>query len=179
MKYSVSLALPVLSATPNTLRALLAALPTDWLQAREAPGAWNPVEILGHLIHGELTDWIPRTRVILEHGTARPFDPFDMRGHEQVIAGKTVNELLDEFERLRAANVEALAAMALTEGDLAREGLHPAFGRVTLGQHLATWVAHDLDHLCQIARLMAKQLKQDVGPWSAYLGVLHDREPRD
>jgi hypothetical protein len=178
MKYSVSLALPLLSATPKTLRALLAALPAEWLEAREAPGTWTPVEILGHLIHGEMTDWITRARVILVHGTGRAFDPFDMTGHQQVIAGKTVGELLDEFERLRSASVEALAAMALTEEDLAREGLHPAFGRVTLGQHLATWVAHDLDHICQIARLMAKQFKEEVGPWAAYLGVLHDREPR-
>lgn len=178
MKYHIADALPVLGRTPIVLRAMLSGLPAVWIEAREAPGTWSPFEILGHLIHGEKTDWMPRTRMILEHGTLMTFPPFDREGHAEAIRGRTLEQLLEEFETLRAANVDALASLHLTEDDLAREGVHPAFGRVTLAQHLATWVAHDLDHLCQIARVMAKQYKGEVGPWTEYLGVMQDREPR-
>jgi hypothetical protein len=176
MTFSLESALPVLERTPAVLRALLGHLPPEWLSIKERAGGWSPREILGHLIHGEKTDWVPRARIILEQGISRPFEPFDMLGHEREIAGRPVDELLAEFEALRADNVQALVSLGLTEADLGREGMHPAFGRVTLRQHLATWVVHDLDHLCQVARVMAKQYKPEVGPWAAYLGVLHDRE---
>ena len=178
MKYTVAEALPVLRSTPQVIHALLSDLPAAWISAREGPDTWTPFDVIGHLIHGEKTDWIPRARRILAHGVSGPFEPFDMHAHHRDSAGKSLPELLDEFSRLRAANVEALAGMGLTPADLEREGVHPEFGRVTLGQHLATWVAHDLGHICQIARVMAKQYKDEIGPWSAYLGVVHDREPR-
>jgi hypothetical protein len=177
MDYSAEGAEQILSRTPAVLRALLAGLPSGWTGATERPGSWSPFDVLAHLIHGERTDWIPRARLILEHGTSRAFEPFDMQGHVRCSAGQTVEQLLDEFERLRALNVAALSSMGLTEEDFARQGVHPQFGLVTLGQHLATWVVHDLDHVCQVARVMAKQYKDEVGPWIAYLGVLHDREP--
>jgi len=178
MKYSVTDALPVLLRTPKVLQALLSGLPGNWIAANEGQGTWTPFDVIGHLIHGEKTDWVPRARLILEHGASRPFEPFDMHAQERDSVGKSISQLLDEFEGLRAANVEALAGLGLTPADLEREGTHPALGRVTLGQLLATWVAHDLGHICQIARVMAKQYKDETGPWSAYLGVVHDREPR-
>jgi hypothetical protein len=178
MKYRVIDALPVLQNTPQVLRALLSRLPDNWIAANEGQGTWTPFDVLGHLIHGEKTDWIPRARLILEHGAAQTFEPFDMRAQERDSIGKSISQLLDEFETLRVANVAALAGFGLTQDDLEREGTHPALGRVKLGQHLATWVAHDLGHICQIARVMAKQYKDEIGPWVAYLGVLRDREPR-
>ncbi len=178
MKYSVTDALAVLQRTPRVLQAMLSGLPGNWIEASEGPGTWTPFDVLGHLIHGEKTDWIPRVRLVLEHGASRTFEPFDMHAQERDSMGKSISQLLDEFERLRAANVEALAGFGLTPDDLEREGMHPKLGRVTLRQHLATWVAHDLGHISQIARVMAKQYKDETGPWSPSLGVLHDREPR-
>lgn len=173
-------ALQALAATPALLRAWLEALPPSWTERRERPGTWCPREIVAHLIEGERTDWTPRVRRILAEGKARPFDPFDRSGHERD-AGRSLGELLDELARLRAANVEAIAGLQLRPEDLDREGLHPRLGGVTLRNLLATQVVHDLDHVSQIARILARANSAAVGPWNHpdYLGVLHRLLPRD
>jgi hypothetical protein len=165
-------ALAVLERTPAVLRAWLAHLPEAWLTADEGPDTFSPLEVLGHLIHGERTDWMPRTRMILEHGTSRTFEPFDRFAHRRDFVGWPAARLLDELTRLRTANLEALRALRITGADLNREGQHPDLGTVTLRALLATWVAHDLGHLAQIARVMAKRYRDDVGPWSAYLPIM-------
>lgn len=167
-------AIAVLEATPRTLDAWLRALPDAWLDARtEGPESFSPRDVLGHLIGGERTDWIPRARIILEHGESRAFEPFDRFGFQKE-GGKPVAALLDEFARLRRENLVALRALELTPEDLARRGRHPdtSFPPVTLGQLLATWVVHDLSHLAQVARVMGKRCAGDVGPWAAYLPML-------
>ena len=175
MPFALDDALPVLTRTPAVLDAWLRDLPGVWTEADEGPGTWSAFDVVGHLIHGERTDWLPRARILLEHGEARPFEPFDRFAQERESAGKTLPELLETFAALRAANLDALRALDLTAADLERRGAHPALGPVTLGELLATWVAHDLGHLAQIARVMAKRYRDGVGPWAAYLPVLHDR----
>jgi len=165
---------PVLLArTPAVLRVWLGDLPSPWLQANEGPDTFSPHEVLGHLIHGEEADWIPRARLILEHGPDRPFEPFDRFAHRRRLADRSTAELLELFARLRADNLAVLAQWDLAAEQLALRGRHPELGEVTLGQLLATWVAHDLGHLAQIARVMATQFAAAVGPWHAYLPVLH------
>lgn len=161
-----------LSRTPGTLRAWLIELPEVWLLADEGPGTFTPRDVLAHLIYGERVDWIPRARIILEDGESRPFEPFDRRGFLDEAKAWTLDALLDEFERLRSANLSSLDALNLQEDDLKRTGAHPGLGTVTLEQLLAAWVVHDLGHLAQIARVMAKRLKNEVGPWVDYLPVL-------
>jgi hypothetical protein len=165
----------VLRATPGTLRGLLGALPEDLVRANYGPDTFSPFDVLGHLIVGEREDWIPRVRIILEHGESRPFDAFDHAARLRAEDGWTTASLLDEFARLRAENLDALDAMALTDTDLSKTGTHPAFGRVTLGQLLATWATHDLHHIAQVCKALAFQHRDEVGPWRAYLGIL----PRD
>jgi len=150
-------------------------LPPEWLEGDEGPETWSPYVVIGHLVHGERADWMARARIILEHGEARAFDPFDRFAQFKESEGKSIGELLDEFAALRAENLRALEALKLDPARLAATGTHPHFGRVTLEQLLATWVAHDMDHVSQIARVMAKQYDAAVGPWKEYLGVLHDR----
>jgi hypothetical protein len=162
----------LLARTPAALAALLADLPDAWTEAREGPTGWSSREIVAHLVHGEDTDWVPRARLIRASGEAEPFVPFDREGHRAYVA--PLATLLREFASKRAANLVALDAMALGEGDLDRPGRHPALGRVTLRELLATWVAHDLNHLRQIARVMAKRYAAEVGPWIAYLPVLRE-----
>jgi len=161
-----------LARTPPALRALLLPLPGSWLTGNEGPGTFSPRDVLGHLILGEETDWIPRARIILEHGESHPFDPFDRFGFRERDAGLTVAELLDRFGTLRQENLAELESLRLGPEDLERKGVHPELGRVTLGQLLATWVAHDLDHVAQIARVMARRCQEDVGPWRAFLRIL-------
>ena len=168
-------AVAVLERTPASLTALLAGLPETWVSATEGGGTWSPFDVVGHLIHGERTDWIPRARHILL-GEMRPFEPFDRTAQFTESEGKSLDELLATFADLRRESVAALLAMKLTDEDLGRRGLHPELGEVTLAQLLATWVVHDLDHLGQIARTMAKAYSGAVGPWSAYLSILKDRE---
>jgi len=163
----------VLSRTPGPLNALLRELPDTWTSATEGPGTWSPYDVVGHLIHGEKADWIPRLNIILEHGDARPFDPFDREAQFRDSAGKSLPELLDEFSRLRRQNLDRLRALNLRPEQLELRGTHPALGRVTLRQLLATWTAHDLGHIIQISRVMAKRYRQDVGPWAEYLSVMH------
>lgn len=162
----------LLERTPATLDTLLRGLPETWTHVNEGEGTWNAVDIVGHLIHGELTDWMPRTRLILEWGDTRPFEPFDRQGHVSDRRQPTLEELLAEFTRLRAENLRELRALNLQPSDLDRRGRHPALGGVTLGQLLATWPAHDLSHLHQLSRVMAHQYRDAVGPWTAYLGVM-------
>lgn len=161
----------VLARTPAALRSLLAGLPEPWLRCDEGPQTFSPHQVLGHLIHGEKTDWIARTRIILEQGEARPFDPYDRFAQDREPPA-TTPELLDRFAELRRASLDALDALQLKESDLDRRGTHPALGTVTLRQLLATWVAHDLSHVGQIARVMAKRYTDAVGPWRQYLRVL-------
>lgn len=164
----------VLERTPSVLNAWLNGLPEEFIRATEGEGTWSPYDVLGHLIHGERADWIPRARHILA-GETRPFDPFDRDAQFAESAGASLAQLLEEFAVLRRESLTALDEFHLTEDDLNRTGQHPAFGTVTLAQLLATWMVHDLDHLVQIARTIAKTQSANVGPWSAYLSVLHDR----
>jgi hypothetical protein len=162
----------LLARTPATLSAILRYLPDAWTHCNEGEGTWTVVDVVGHLIYGEQTDWMPRARLILEHGESRAFEPFDMMGHIQVCEGKSLDMLLDEFTRLRAASLADLRALSLRDADLALRGRHPALGPVTLSELLATWAAHDITHLHQLSRIMAHQYRESVGPWAAYLGVM-------
>ena len=172
MDFQLSDGIAVLERTPATFRAFLAGLPAAWIDGREGPDTFSAFDNVGHLIHGERADWIPRARIILAQGTNRRFEPFDRFAHVRESAGKSLGQLLDEFEALRRENVATLRGWSLTERELALEGEHPAFGPVTLRQLLATWVAHDLGHVAQTARVLAKQYREAVGPWRAYLPVL-------
>jgi DinB superfamily len=165
-------AIGILTRTPPTLDTLLRGLPGAWTSAHEGGDTWSPFDIVGHLIHGERTDWLPRVKIVLEHGDARAFEPFDRLAQFEVSAGRTMESLLDEFASLRRRNLEELGALALTPADLERRGRHPAFGAVTLRQLLATWTAHDLDHVMQISRVLGQQYSDEVGPWRAYLRVI-------
>lgn len=162
----------MLAATPATLNAWLRDLPEGWLAGNEGGESWSPTDVLGHLIHGERTDWIPRVRRILEHGNSKAFDKFDRFAQFREFDGVGVPALLDEFARAREANLRELQALTLDDAALDRPGLHPELGPVTMRQLLATWVAHDLDHVVQIARVMARQYTDEVGPWRAYLRVI-------
>ena len=162
----------LLACTPATLNALLRELPEIWTSTNEGENTFSAFDVLGHLIHGERTDWMARAKRILQFGETRPFDPFDRMGHVRESQGKSLPELLDEFARLRSENLSELRTLNLRPEDLDRRGKHPSLGVVTLSQLLATWVTHDLTHLHQISRIMAHQYRKTVGPWSRYLGVL-------
>jgi hypothetical protein len=168
-------ALPVLRRTPQVLRELLADLPESWTDAVEGPNTWSPFDVVGHLIHGERADWMPRVEHLLQHGDAVPFPPFDREAMFAASEGKSLGELLDTFAHLRAGSLVRLDALALTDADLTKCGRHPEFGVVTLAQHLSTWVAHDLGHVSQIVRVMARQYTDAVGPWRMYLSILQRR----
>jgi hypothetical protein len=163
----------VLSRTPAALRALLEGLPEAWVEADEGEGTFSPRDVVGHLIHGEKTDWVPRLRIILEAGEGRPFVPFDRFGFRDAIRGVPTTALLAELESLRTANLAFLAGLSLTPGQLALKGRHPELGTVTLGQLLATWAVHDLNHVSQVVRVMSRRYAEAVGPWKAYLGILN------
>src|SRR5215207_692190 len=172
MEFDLATGMAVLERTPGTLRAMLDGLPSSWTDADEGPDTWSPYVIVGHLIHGERMDWIPRARIILEQGPARRFEPYDRFAQFRESKGKSLSDLLDEFTRLRIENLIMLKAWRITDEHLVLEGEHPAFGNVTLRQLLATWVAHDLGHIAQTARVMAKQYREAIGPWRAYLPVM-------
>lgn len=167
-------AVAILRRTPGTLRALLSGLPARWLRASEGADTFSPWEVVAHLLHGERTDWMSRLRIILEHGEARPFEPFDRFAHRTASAGASLDELLDQFAEARYANLAELASLLDGGLDLDRAGVHPELGRVTARQLLATWAVHDLGHIRQIARVMANQYGDEVGPWRAYLPVLSE-----
>jgi hypothetical protein len=167
-------AIALLTRTPATLDALLRDLPRPWLMATEGPDTWSPFDIVGHLIHGEHSDWIPRAQRILQHGESRAFEPFDRFAQFEESRGKSLPQLLDEFATARAESLRALESLNLAEEDLDRLGRHPEFGPVTLRQLLATWVAHDLDHVMQVSRVLGSRYRDDVGPWRAYLRIARD-----
>jgi hypothetical protein len=172
MRFDLEHATDILSRTPAALESMLRGLPAEWVSANEGGQTWSPFDVLGHLIHGERTDWLRRAWVILHSGEAEAFEPFDRFAQFEASKGQTLEELLATFAELRSANLRALEGLNLAAEDLARKGRHPELGVVTLGQLLATWVAHDLDHIAQVARTLAKQYKEAVGPWAAYLSVL-------
>ena len=176
MDFSFDTALPVLRQTPRVMRALLADMPGVLLHADEGTGTWTPYQVLGHLIHCERADWMPRIDHLLAHGDAQPFPPFDREAMLKLTESPPLSQLLDRFAALRASSLSRLDALQLTTADFARPGLHPQLGPVTLGQMLSTWVAHDMSHLSQIARVVATQYDQAVGPWKAYLSILHPRQ---
>ena len=176
MDFDLAAGIAILDRTPRTLQVMLGGLSPAWTDATEGPDTWSPYTIVGHLLHGERTDWIPRAELILAERADRRFAPYDRFAQFHESQGKSLAELLEDFARIRAANVKTLAAWRLTGAQLALEGEHPVFGPVTLGQLLATWVTHDLGHIVQTARVMAKQYRDAVGPWRAYLPVL-DRCP--
>ena len=176
MEFRLDDALPVLQRTPAVLHALLLDLPGRWTAGNEGLGTWSPFDVVGHLIHGERTDWVPRVEHMLRHGETLPFAPFDREAMFAASEGLSLTELLDTFGRLRAENLVRLAALRLSDADMARRGRHPEMGVVTIGQHLATWVAHDLGHLGQVVRVMARQYSEAVGPWRAYLPILGPKE---
>jgi hypothetical protein len=172
MEFDLAHGLAVLHRTPATLRALLSGLGPAWVDGTEGPETWSPYVIVGHLLHGEHTDWITRARIILAQGPDRRFTPYDRFAQFRESVGKSLGQLLDEFATARAANLVTLESWQLTADQLALQGEHPEFGAVSLRQLLSTWVAHDLGHIAQAARVMARQYRDAVGPWRAYLPVM-------
>jgi hypothetical protein len=172
MEFHLLAAVAVLERTPSTLRALLTGLPDDWTRATEGPDTWSPYDVVGHLNHAERADWIPRARIILEQGPVRRFEPFDRFAQFRESEGKSLDTLLDELAQLRRANLATLAGWRLTDAQLAMTGEHPSFGTVTLRQLLSTWVTHDLSHIAQTVRVMAKQYRDEIGPWRAFQPIM-------
>jgi hypothetical protein len=173
MNFDLADSIAILERTPAVLEALVVGLPAAWTAPNEGPDTWSPFDVVGHLIDGEETDWMPRARIILAQGPNRRFEPFDRFRHLRINKGRSLPDLLARFEDLRRRNVRDLRALDLDAARLALTAEHPELGTVTLAQLLATWVVHDLGHLAQIARVMAKQYREAVGPWEAYLPVLH------
>jgi uncharacterized damage-inducible protein DinB len=174
MNFTVEKSIELLERTPAILDTLLRGVSADWTENNEGGETWSAFDVLGHLVHGEKTDWIPRLEIILANGQERTFEPFDRFAQFEESKGKTLGELLDEFKSLRQKNIGVLRSKKLTGEVFEKRGFHPALGEVTLAQLLATWTVHDLDHLAQISRVMAKQYKEAVGPWAEYLGILKD-----
>jgi DinB superfamily len=173
MEFNLAQGIAVLERTPGVLRGMLEGLDSPWTDATEGPNTWSPYDVVGHLIHGERTDWIPRARIILAQGTNKRFTPYDRFAQFRESQGKTLGDLLSEFEQLRGENMTTLRDLRLTEEELALEGEHPAFGVVTLRQLLAAWVVHDLGHVAQVSRVMAKQYRDAIGPWHEYLPIVN------
>lgn len=172
MDFDLAHATAILERTPATLSAMLSGLPPDWTDPNEGPDTFSAFDNVGHLIHGERTDWIPRARIILEQGANRRFEPYDRFAQYRESKGKTLQQLLEEFATLRATNITTLKSWRLTETQLALMGEHPSLGLVSLRQLLAAWVVHDLGHVAQIARVMAKQYRHAIGPWHEYLPIV-------
>lgn len=172
MEFELDKAKEILRRTPGTLNALLRELPDEWVLPNEGPETWSPYDVVGHLIEGEETDWIPRARIILEQGEARPFDPFDRFAMFEKSKGKSLHELLARFEEVRAESLRQLDELNLTPEMLQKRGTHPRLGVVTLSQLLSAWVVHDLGHIGQIVRVMAKQYSTAIGPWTAFLSIV-------
>jgi uncharacterized damage-inducible protein DinB len=173
MEHNLQHSISLLVRTPAALNALLRDLPDEWTLRNEGENTWSAFDVVGHLIHADRTNWMPRARIILQYGETRAFDPFDRLAQMRDSRGKSLGHLLDEFARVRSENLDELRALKLRPEDLDLRGRHPGLGTVTLSELLATWAAHDLNHLHQISRVMAHQYRQAVGPWSKFLGVLH------
>lgn len=172
MDFNFSQTLQILERTPSTLMVLLSGLSDDWLYNNESEATWSPFDVLGHLIHGEKTDWIVRMEIILSDQADKTFEPFDRFAQFEASQGKSIGQLLEAFQNLRTQNLELLKSKNLQSEDFTKTGTHPALGTITLKQLLATWAVHDLGHIAQISRVMAKQYQQEVGPWREYLPVL-------
>ncbi|MCL6098311.1 MAG: DinB family protein [Bacteroidetes bacterium] len=175
MKFNIDETIEVLSRTPGVLKVLLNDLSHNWVHNNEGSETWSPYDVVGHLIHGEKTDWITRAKIIVDYGESRPFDPYDRFAQFEASKGKSIEELLEEFTALREQNIKTLREFKLTENDFRKTGKHPKFGKVTLEELLATWAVHDFNHIGQTARTMAKQYDAEVGPWKEYLPILHRR----
>lgn len=175
MYFNLDKGIEILSRTPDVLRSLLSGLSTDWTHNNEGTDTWSPYDIVGHLIHGERTDWMQRMEKILADTGDKTFVPFDRFAQFRESQGKTLDQLLDEFEAIRRQNIAILIEKQLQLADLKKKGNHPSLGEVTLSQLLSTWVAHDLGHIAQITRVMAKQYQSEIGPWMAYMPVMWDR----
>jgi hypothetical protein len=173
MNFELNKAIPVLGRTPLVMRSLLQGLPEEWIYENEGKDTWSPFDVIGHLIHGEKTDWMVRSEIILGDGPDKVFEPFDRFAQFEDSKGKTLEALLTEFETLRNGNLELLKSKQLSSEDLNLEGIHPELGTVTLAQLLSAWVVHDLGHITQISRVMAKQYKNEVGPWPKYMTILN------
>ena len=172
IKVDLPTVISILTRTPEVIKGLVINLDETWLHANEGEGTWSPHEVVAHLIFGEQTDWIPRMQLILSDKEDKTFAPFDRNGHFQVAAGRSIESLLHQFEELRKENIHILLAADLIEDDLRKTAMHPALGTVTLGQLLASWVVHDMTHIYQISRTIAKQYEVEVGPWKEYMGIL-------
>ena len=173
IQYDLTQAVEILGRTPAVLKALLDGLPGEWLMNNEGPDTFSPYDVVGHLLHGERTDWAQRVKRILEQGNTVPFDPYDRFAMYEESKGKSISQLLAAFEQERKSNLEWLLSLPLTEADLARTGAHPVLGEVTLKNLLSTWVVHDLTHIAQVTRVMAKQYKEETGPWTQFFRILH------
>lgn len=176
MDFNLDLSAQVLRRTPATLQSLLGGLAEPWIRGTEGPETFSPFDVVGHLIDGEETDWMPRARIILAKDGDKRFERYDRFRHRARNAGRSLESLLSEFAKLRAANLEVLASWRLTDAKLDLTGVHPTFGPVTLRQLLAAWVVHDLGHIAQVSRVMAKQYREEVGPWVPFMPVLTDHE---
>ena len=172
MNFNLARSIEILERTPDVLIAMLQNVSGDWTSNNEGKETWSAYDIVGHLIHGEKTDWIPRMEIILSGQVVKTFEPFDRSAQFHESKGKSLTELLDEFKRLRQRNIEHLRSKKLTDKSIEEKGIHPAFGEVTLSQLLSTWTVHDLNHIAQISRVMARQYKAEVGPWIEYLKIL-------
>jgi len=172
MNFTLEKSMEILERTPNVIKELLDGLSDDWTMRNEGGESWTPYDVLGHLIHGELSDWIERTDIILSDGTDKNFKPFDRFAQFEESKGKSLRDLIGEFMMLRIMNLQKLKERNITEKDLDKTGIHPVFGNVTLRQLLSTWAVHDLNHTAQIIRVMAYQYKEEVGPWKEYLRIL-------
>lgn len=172
MKYSFGKSIEILERTPMVLKELLMDISEEWIMGNEGPETFSPYDVVGHLIHGEKTDWATRTKIILDHGTSVPFTPWDRFAQFEESKGKSMTTLLVEFAAVRASNVARLRSLNITDADLDKKGLHPTFGEITLRNLLSTWVVHDLTHIAQIARVMAKQYKEEMGPWPEFFRIL-------
>jgi hypothetical protein len=173
MKFSLDKSYEILERTPSVLRTLLTGLSDDWIKNNEGPETFSPYDVVGHLIHGEKTDWRDRTTMILEYGTEKSFVPFDRFAQFEASKGKSLTVLLDEFEKIRATNLAWLKSLNLSEEDFDKKGSHPSLSHVTLRQLLSTWVIHDLTHIAQITRVMAKQYKSEIGPWIEFFRIMN------
>ncbi len=176
MEFNITESIQILTKTPSVISNLLKDLPETWIKTNEGVDTWSPYDVVGHLIHGEKTDWIPRALIILSENEDKAFVPFDRFAQLKNSSSRTLKQLLAEFEELRAQNIQKLQALSIDEQTLERKGIHPEFGEVTLKQLLATWVVHDLGHINQITRVMAKNYKIEVGPWTKYLAILRDKK---
>lgn len=172
MNYNTDKSIEILERTPLVLKTLLSNLHDEWVMNNEGPETFSPYDVIGHLIHGEKTDWAVRARIILESGLSKSFTPYDRFAQQEESKGKSLLQLLDKFEAVRSDNVKWLKSLNLTEADLDKKGMHPSLGEVTLRNLLATWVVHDLTHIAQITRVMAKQYKEEMGPWPEFFRIL-------